>query len=122
MRKNPLILANRNHYSVVENYEKIDWHDYEFMKYEAQRVGLGEQGKSVTLNDAEDITLDEKLFEIEGLRVLLNDKISVNRSLPDVRHEKYFFVPDFIYCFNFQSILIFRCKTKLYLKHLHTCQ
>jgi hypothetical protein len=29
---------------------KIDWHDYAFMKYEASRVGLGEQGEKVELN------------------------------------------------------------------------
>ena len=89
MRKNPLILANRNYYPIVESYEKIDWNDYEFMEYEAQRVGLGEHGEPAMLSDPEDITLDKKLFEIEGIHVLLSDKISVNRSLPDVRHEKY---------------------------------
>lgn len=90
MRKNPLILANRNYYPVVESFEKIDWNDYEFMKYEAQRFGLGEHGEPAILSNPEDIELDKELFEIEGIHVLLSDKISVNRSLPDVRHEKYF--------------------------------
>lgn len=72
-------------YPVVENYEKKDWHDYEFMKYEATRQGPGEQGKGFQLTDAKDIELDKKLTEEEGLHVVVSDRISVNRSLWDTR-------------------------------------
>ena len=77
-------------YPVIKNYERKDWHDYEFMKYEAAREGPGEQGSPYTLTDPEDIQLNEKLFKIEGLFVVVSDKISVNRSVPDVRIQQYF--------------------------------
>ncbi|CAO1393138.1 unnamed protein product [Diamesa serratosioi] len=93
-----LLDHNKDIYPVVTNYELSDWHDYEFMSYEALRRGPGENGTAVFLTDPIEIELDNDLYKIEGLSVVVSDKISVNRSVPDVRN--------------------FLCKTKLYLKHL----
>lgn len=85
---NPLHLINADFYNKVDDYELKDWHDYEFIAYEASRVGPGENGSAVELTDPNEIKTNQRLFEIEGLHVVVSDKISVNRSLPDVRHDK----------------------------------
>lgn len=85
--ENPLHLLNVKVYPEVESYELKDWHDYKFMAYEATRTGLGENGSEVILHDAREIKINDDLREIEGLNVYVSDKISVNRSIPDVRHE-----------------------------------
>ena len=65
--------------------DKIDWHDYDFMMYEAARVGPGENGAPVELTPEE---LEEKVQDRSyGIDTWANDKISPNRSLPDVRLE-----------------------------------
>lgn len=87
MVENPLTLVNVRIYPEVENYEMKDWHDYEFMAYEGNRTGPGENGSAVFLTDPDEIKLSEELLKIEGLNVMISDKISVNRSLPDVRHK-----------------------------------
>lgn len=65
--------------------KKIDWHDYKYMKYEEARIGIGEHGKAEVL-DVKDKDLEDRLFKRNGFNALLSDKISVNRSLPDIRH------------------------------------
>lgn len=70
----------------VENI-KIDWHDYNFIDYEAKRVGLGEQGKAVNQVDPEEEELNQRLFDENGYNGLVSDKISVNRSIVDLRHK-----------------------------------
>ncbi|CRK96601.1 CLUMA_CG009999, isoform A [Clunio marinus] len=72
-------------YPVVTDYERKDWHDWDFLQKENLRNGPGERGKPYKLTDPEDIKLNEKLFKIEGLYALVSDKISVNRSVPDTR-------------------------------------
>lgn len=72
-------------YPVETNYERKDWHDWKFIEYERKRKGPGEQGKPFELTDPKDIELNEKLFRVEGLFVVVSDKISVNRSVPDTR-------------------------------------
>lgn len=62
-------------YPVAQSYERIDWHDVEFMKQEATRKGDGELGQAF-------IT---KLNDATGFNVEVSEKISVNRSLPDTR-------------------------------------
>lgn len=79
--------------------KKMDWHDYEFMKKEAVRRGIGEQGMAGHLSVGED-DLKEKLYRKNGFNALLSDKISVNRSIPDIRHKE--------------------CKSKRYLAELPT--
>ncbi|CAO1392457.1 unnamed protein product, partial [Diamesa tonsa] len=96
--ENKLLVHRKDIYPVVTNYEMMDWHDYEFMNYEASRRGPGENGTAVFLTDPSEIELDNELYKIEGLSVVVSDKISVNRSVPDVRN--------------------LLCQTKLYLKYL----
>lgn len=85
---NPLTLVNVRIYPEVTNYELKDWQDYKFIAYEASRSGPGENGTAVVLTDPGEIEINQKLFAIEGLNAYVSDKISVNRSLPDVRHKK----------------------------------
>lgn len=70
---------------MVQKYERCDWHNYDFMNYEAGREGNGEQGKGHFLTNSSEIALDKELEKEEGLHVLVSDKISINRSLPDTR-------------------------------------
>ncbi|KAG5682637.1 hypothetical protein PVAND_011976 [Polypedilum vanderplanki] len=63
-----------------------NWNDFEFMAYETSRIGPGEQGEAVFLIDPEEIRQNEKLYEKTGFNVLVSNKISVNRSLPQVVH------------------------------------
>ncbi|CRL06521.1 CLUMA_CG019455, isoform A [Clunio marinus] len=67
------------------NGKKIDWHDYNLISDEQSRKGLGEQGKAEQL-DQSNKTLQDKLFHENGFNALLSDKISLNRSVPDIRH------------------------------------
>lgn len=62
-----------------------DWHDYEAMKEDSLRIGLGEQGKPTELNDPLDEELINELQDQHGFNGLLSDRISLNRSLPDAR-------------------------------------
>jgi polypeptide N-acetylgalactosaminyltransferase len=77
--------------------KKIDWHDYKLIEYDQNREGFGEKGKSETLDGSEK-EIQDQLFRVNGFNALLSDKISVNRSLKDIRHPK--------------------CKEKLYLSEL----
>ncbi|XP_034104572.1 N-acetylgalactosaminyltransferase 6 [Drosophila albomicans] len=78
---------------------KKDWHDYKAMASDSKRVGIGEQGVAAKL-DEKVKELEEKLSLDNGFNALLSDSISVNRSLPDIRHKA--------------------CHNKLYLKKLPT--
>lgn len=79
--------------------QKIDWHDYEYIKYEQNRDGVGEHGKPANLEPGQD-ELQDKLFKVNGFNALLSDQISVNRSVADIRHPE--------------------CKNKKYLAELPT--
>ncbi|XP_052827364.1 polypeptide N-acetylgalactosaminyltransferase 10-like [Octopus bimaculoides] len=76
---------------------KIDWHDYQKILLDSFREGPGEQGRPVVLSAAERIK-EEQLFAVNGFNGAVSDKISLYRSLRDIRH------PD--------------CKHKKYLKNL----
>lgn len=86
--ENPLMLANVKIYPEVENFELKDWHDYRFIEEEALRVGPGENGSAVLVTDPEEVKINDDLRKVEGLNVYVSDKISVNRSVPDVRHKQ----------------------------------
>lgn len=73
--------------SFERKLEFKDWNDYDLMKRDLQRVGFGEHGKGEVLREINDINENERLFEENGMFVLVSDKISVNRSIPDFRHE-----------------------------------
>ncbi|EAT48275.1 AAEL000639-PA [Aedes aegypti] len=49
---------------------RVDWHDYAYMEYEAEREGPGEHGKPLKLEKLEDIKLNEKLFKENGYSAL----------------------------------------------------
>ena len=65
-----------------------DWHDYDYIEYEKQRSGPGEQGHGVKLTEPSDIELNAKLYNETGFSVVVSDKISVNRSIVDTRPEE----------------------------------
>lgn len=65
---------------------KIDWNDYELMKSDSLRTGFGEEGKGETLTEQQEIKENDDLFKTFGMSVVISDKISVNRSVPDFRH------------------------------------
>lgn len=67
--------------------ERIDWHDYAYIEAEQQREGIGEAGKAAHLSSEDDDQLQDKLFKRNGFNAMLSDKISVNRSVADIRHE-----------------------------------
>lgn len=69
----------------IENI-KIDWHDYEFIEYESKRVGPGEKGVAVNEVEQSEEELNQRLFKENGYYGLISDKISVNRSIADLRH------------------------------------
>lgn len=72
-------------YPFATNYERKDYHDYEFIEMEAIREGPGEQGRKYVLTEQRDIERNNDLMKAYGLSVVASDHISVNRSLPDVR-------------------------------------
>lgn len=77
-----------NFLQVKRSFEKIDWHDWKFVEYEITRHGPGEQGEGVRLRTAKEIMQNRRIANFQGLSAIISDKISVNRSVPDTRHEK----------------------------------
>lgn len=65
---------------------KVDWHDYAFIESELLRDGPGDQGKAVTEVDPGEEEMNQKIFDANGYFGLISDKISVNRSVIDLRH------------------------------------
>lgn len=63
-----------------------DWHDYEQIYKDRERVGPGENGAAVRLTNETEIALNDKLYKETGFSVVVSDKISVNRSIQDTRH------------------------------------
>uniref|UniRef100_A0A2K5RNA5 Polypeptide N-acetylgalactosaminyltransferase n=1 Tax=Cebus imitator TaxID=2715852 RepID=A0A2K5RNA5_CEBIM len=60
-----------------------DWHDKDSIRRDAQRVGNGEQGRPYPMTDAERV---DQAYRENGFNIYVSDKISLNRSLPDIRH------------------------------------
>ncbi|XP_055371859.1 N-acetylgalactosaminyltransferase 6-like [Condylostylus longicornis] len=69
-----------------DGLEKIDWHDRNYMEKEKLKVGIGEQGRPAYLMSYE-AESEKLLFNEYGFNGLLSDKISLNRSVPDIRYE-----------------------------------
>lgn len=68
---------------------KKDWHNYNQIAYEMQRKGPGEQGLGFGLDpiDAKS-NLKQVLYSQNGFNALVSDKISLKRSLSDIRHSE----------------------------------
>jgi hypothetical protein len=75
-------------YPFAREYDRLDYHDYAFMELEKSRKGPGEHGRPFRLIEKTHIEADQRLYEDLGFHGIVSDHISVNRSLPDVRHEK----------------------------------
>uniref|UniRef100_A0A8C5S6K9 Uncharacterized protein n=1 Tax=Laticauda laticaudata TaxID=8630 RepID=A0A8C5S6K9_LATLA len=75
----------RNEAYLGSRQRKKDWHDREAIKNDLQRTGNGEQGKPYPMTDAEQV---DQAYRENGFNIFVSDKISLNRSLPDIRHPK----------------------------------
>ncbi|KAL7300852.1 hypothetical protein TKK_0006410 [Trichogramma kaykai] len=81
----------------VDAEGKIDWHDYKGIQEDDKRTGVGEHGKPASLSPLMN-EIEEALYKVNGFNGALSDQISLNRSIPDIRHPE--------------------CKNKRYLKDL----
>ncbi|XP_030602119.1 polypeptide N-acetylgalactosaminyltransferase 10-like [Archocentrus centrarchus] len=68
----------------LDGVRRIDWHDYEAMKRDAARIGNGEQGKPFPLTENDRV---DQAYRENGFNIYVSNRISLNRSLPDIRHE-----------------------------------
>jgi polypeptide N-acetylgalactosaminyltransferase len=71
-----------------DNEVKVDWNDYKQLAYDALTVGFGEHGEAANITEPEFVKLNERLFDVFGMSVVVSDVISVNRSVPDYRHRE----------------------------------
>lgn len=71
----------------VDDDNLIDWSDNQLFEYEKGRIGLGEQGEAADLGKIGLLDFQKgKLFVENGFNAALSDRISLNRSLYDFRH------------------------------------
>uniref|UniRef100_A0A8C3VIB8 Polypeptide N-acetylgalactosaminyltransferase n=1 Tax=Catagonus wagneri TaxID=51154 RepID=A0A8C3VIB8_9CETA len=73
----------KNTFVLGDGQKLKDWHDREAIRRDAQRTGNGEQGKPYPMTDAERV---DQAYRENGFNIYVSDKISLNRSLPDIRH------------------------------------
>lgn len=71
----------------ILKFKSIDWHDRKQQKLDAQRTGAGELGKMYVVG-AEFKEERRQLYKVNGFNGFASDQISLNRSLPDIRHPK----------------------------------
>lgn len=64
--------------------EKVDWTDYKYLEREKVRQGLGEFGQPVELNSNE-VELSKNVVEDYSYNVVVSDRISLDRAVPDTR-------------------------------------
>ncbi|XP_011195817.3 N-acetylgalactosaminyltransferase 6 [Zeugodacus cucurbitae] len=81
------IIQNTPFWQRKSNAELKDWHDISAMTRDAERSGLGEHGKAAYFTNLSKQKLQRELFKEHGFNALISDKISVNRSLPDIRDQ-----------------------------------
>lgn len=65
--------------------KRIDWHDYNFIKIEKQRKGLGEQGQAVILTNESEKERSKVMIKEFSYNTVASDKISLDRSINDTR-------------------------------------
>ncbi|VEL21479.1 unnamed protein product [Protopolystoma xenopodis] len=78
---------------------KIDWHNYAQIELEKRKHGPGEHGSAIVIESFEKEEND-RIFLVNGYNGLVSDKMSLTRSIKDIRH------PD--------------CKKALYYENLPT--
>lgn len=62
---------------------KIDWHDWELIKADKQRTGIGEHGEAAHLSTYPENS--KNINETYGYNGYLSDRIALDRSLKDLR-------------------------------------
>jgi hypothetical protein len=67
---------------------KIDWHDYAKIGEELKRTGPGEGGTGVQIPPAEE-SKKQAIYAVNGFNGYASDKISLDRSIRDIRHPEY---------------------------------
>uniref|UniRef100_A0A3P9KE58 Polypeptide N-acetylgalactosaminyltransferase n=1 Tax=Oryzias latipes TaxID=8090 RepID=A0A3P9KE58_ORYLA len=67
-----------------DGVRRIDWHDYKAMRRDAARAGNGEQGKPFPVTETDRV---DQAYRENGFNIYVSNRISLNRSLPDIRHE-----------------------------------
>lgn len=70
---------------ISEEYK--DWNNYEIILKDLYQTGIGEHGQGVKLTDPIEIEENKRMWEYWGFSTVVSDKISVNRSIPDYRHQ-----------------------------------
>lgn len=83
------ILEEVNTIWMTSTDSSIDWNNYELMLFESKQTGKGEQGKSEFLTDMKERNLDNQLFKFFGASAVVSQKISLNRSIPDLRSDEF---------------------------------
>nr|XP_029483503.1 polypeptide N-acetylgalactosaminyltransferase 10-like isoform X2 [Oncorhynchus nerka] len=66
-----------------DGMRRKDWHDYDAIRRDATRSGNGEQGKPFPLTDADRV---DQAYRENGFNIYVSDRISLNRSVADIRH------------------------------------
>nr|XP_046265901.1 polypeptide N-acetylgalactosaminyltransferase 10-like [Scatophagus argus] len=66
-----------------DGVRRKDWHDYDTIRKDSSRSGNGEQGKAFPLTDADRV---DQAYRENGFNIYVSDRISLNRSVPDIRH------------------------------------
>ncbi|XP_040038065.1 polypeptide N-acetylgalactosaminyltransferase 10 isoform X2 [Gasterosteus aculeatus] len=66
-----------------DGVRRTDWHDYEAMRRDAARSGNGEQGKPFPLSESDRA---DQAYRENGFNIYISNQISLNRSVPDIRH------------------------------------
>ncbi|KAH8404379.1 hypothetical protein KR222_007366 [Zaprionus bogoriensis] len=68
--------------------ERKDWNDYAAIAADKLRSGLGEHGLPASIEDPAEKEMEQQEYRRNGFNGMLSDRISVNRSVPDVRREE----------------------------------
>ncbi|KAM4678492.1 polypeptide N-acetylgalactosaminyltransferase 10 [Discoglossus pictus] len=77
------LIRQKNEYVKEKASGKKDWHDVDLIKKENERTGNGEHGKPFPMSEADQV---DQAYRENGFNIYVSDKISLNRSLPDIRH------------------------------------
>lgn len=98
-------------YSTKESKYR-NWIQNDLIDQDSRREGFGEQGADVILTDVKEIVLNEELYQKTGFSVVISDKISVNRSLPEVVHPDCQKIKYYAHLPSVSVIIIFHNEVK----------